>query len=207
MAGIADGWNIDELHRGFGQLFVMLATPANGAVMAIDFATRRPDATANPDGFSVGYTVDGWTFDTKPTFDQRRVDEEETAVSDFITETEATIAGQMAQVRNLEKLSIMLPGSQYAAPTGTPTQIEKVTGGGLSTFDYMTAALVWPDDDDSAVVWWVMLYRCLNSGGLSFGVARTKDAVASVTLSGRAVSGRTAGDRVYAIVRAEDVTP
>lgn len=207
MAGLANSWDVGKLHRGFGQLFVMLATPANGAVMAVDFATKTPDGTANPDAFGVGYTVDGWTFETSPTFDQRKVDEEETAVSDFITETTATITGQMAQVRDLEKLSLMLPGSVYTAPTGTPTQIEKVTGGGSSTFGYFTAALIWPDDDDADVLWWVMLYRCLNSGGLSIAIARTKDSVANVALSGRAVSGRTAGDRVYAIVRAEDVTP
>src|SRR4051812_26452280 len=124
MAGLADGWEIGELHRGFGQLFVKLAIPAVDAVAAVDFALGTFDADANPDAFSVGYTVDGWTFETSPTFDQRRVDEEETAVSDFITETNATISGQMAQVRNLEKLSTMLPGSVYTAPTGSPTQIE-----------------------------------------------------------------------------------
>jgi hypothetical protein len=207
MAGLADGWNVNELHRGFGQLWVNLALPADGAVMAIDFPSGNPDATANPSGFSVGYTVEGWEFGVENTTEQRKVDEEETAVSDFITETTATITGQMAQVRNLERLSFMLPGSVYNAPAGSPTEIEKVTGGGGSTFSYFTAALIWPDDDDADVVWWVMLYRCLNSGGLSMGIGRTKDSVANVTLSGRAVSGRSAGDRVYAIVRAEDVTP
>jgi hypothetical protein len=207
MAGLPNGWDIGELHRGFGQLFVMLAVPAVDAVAAIDFATGTFDATANPDGLSVGYTVEGWEFATNPTFEERRVDEEEVAVQDSITETTATITGQMAQVRNLERLSVMLPGSVYTAPAGTPTQIEKVTGGGLSTVSYFCAGLIWPDDDDPAVFWWVMLYRCLNSGGLSIGIGRTKDSVANVTLSGRAVSGRTAGDRVYAVVRAEDVTP
>src|SRR5690349_17817578 len=207
MAGITDGWATGELHRGFGQLFVNLAVPAVDAVMAIDFATGNPDATANPDGFSVGYTNEGWEFATSPTFDEIRVDEEEDAVSDFITQNEATITGAMRQVRNLEKLSTMLPGSVYTAPTGSPTQIEKITGGGLKTFSYFCAALVWPDDDDAAVVWWVMLYRCLNKGGLKIALGRTKDSAADVTLTGRAVSGRTAGDRTYAIVRAEDVTP
>lgn len=206
MAGLANGWNVNELHRGFGQLFIKLALPANGAVMAIDFATGTPDAVANPSGISVGYTAEGWDFATNPTFEQRRVDEEEAAVADFITETEATITGQMAQVRNLSKISALLPGSVYTAPAGTPTQIEKVTGGGLATFSYFTAALIWPDDDDADVFWWVMLYKCLNSGGLSIGIGRTKDSVANVTLSGRAVSGRTAGDRVYALVRAEDLS-
>jgi hypothetical protein len=207
MSGVADGWNIGELHRGFAKLVVKLAIPALDAVMAFDFATGMPDATANPDAFHVGYTADGWEFDIEYTSDQRKVDEEETAVSDFITETTATITGQMAQVRNLSKLSTMLPGSVYTAPTGSPTQIEKVTGGGLATFSYFCAALIWPDDDDTAVFWWTMLYRCLNTGGLKIGLGRTKDSLAPVTLSGRAVSGRTAGDRVYAIVRAEDVTP
>jgi hypothetical protein len=207
MPGVADAWDIGELHRGFGKLVINLAVPAVDGVMAIDFASGMPDLTANPDGLHVGYTVEGWYFNIEFTSDQRRVDEEETAVADFITETTATITGQMAQVRNLEKLSMMLPGSVYTAPAGTPTQIEKVTGGGLSTFSYFCAALIWPDDDDPAVLWWVMLYRCLNSGGLSIGIGRTKDSVANVTVSGRAVSGRTAGDRVYALVRAEDVTP
>jgi len=207
MAGLPHGWNVNELHRGFGELFVGLALPADGAVMAIDFATGTPDATANPNGFSVGYTAEGWDFTIEYTSEQRKVDEEETAVADFITETTATIAGQMAQVRNLEKLSFMLPGSVYTAPAGTPTQVEKITGGGGTTFDYFTAALIWPDDDDDAVFWWIMLYRCLNTGGLTIGIGRTKDALAPVTLSGRAVSSRTAGDRVYAKVRAEDVTP
>jgi hypothetical protein len=206
MAGLSDGWNINELHRGFGQLWVGLALPADGAVMAVDFPSGNPDATANPGAFSVGYTVDGWEFDVQYTSDQRKVDEEETAVADFITETTATITGQMAQVRNLEKLSFMLPGSVYTAPAGTPTQIEKITGGGGSTFSYFTAALIWPDDDDADVLWWIMLYRCLNTGGLKIGVGRTKDSVAPVTLSGRAVSGRTKGDRVYAKVRAEDLS-
>jgi hypothetical protein len=52
----------------------------------------------------------------------------------------------------------------------------------------------------------VMLYRCLNRGGLTISIGRTKDAAATVTLTGRAVSGRTAGDRTYAIVRAEDLS-
>lgn len=207
MAGLAHGWDINELHRGFGELFINLALPANGAVMAIDFATGTPDATANPNGMSVGYTNEGWEFATSPTFDEIRVDEEEDAVSDFITASEATISGAMRQVRNLERLSTLLPGSVYTAPAGTPTQIEKLTGGGLQTFSYYTSALIWPDDDDADVFWWVMLYRCLNRGGLSIGIGRTKDSAATVTLTGRAVSGRTAGDRTYAIVRAEDLTP
>lgn len=207
MAGIADSWNVDELHRGFGQLFVNLAVPAVDAVAAVDFATKTFDATANPDGFGVGYTNEGWEFGTSPTFDQIKVDEEAEAVRDYLTANEATITGSMRQVRNLSKLSTMLPGSVYTAPTGTPTKIEKVTGGGLSTFGYFCAGLIWPDDDDEAVLWWVMLYRCLNSGGLKMGLGRTKDSAADVTLSGRAVSGRTAGDRTFAIVRAEDVTP
>jgi hypothetical protein len=206
MAGVADGWAIGELHRGFGQLFIKLASPAVDAVMAIDFATGNPDSTANPSGISVGYTNEGWEFATSPTFDEIRVDEEEDAISDFITANEATISGAMRQVRNLSKLQTLLPGSVRTAPTGTPTQIEKVTGGGLQTFDYFCAALVWPDDDDADVVWWVMLYRCLNRGGLTIGIGRTKDSAATVTLTGRAVSGRTAGDRTYAIVRAEDLS-
>src|ERR1044071_9824396 len=124
--GLDNGWNIAELHRGFGQLFVKLAIPAVDAVMAIDFATGTPDAAANPDGFSVGYTNEGWEFATSPTFDEIRVDEEEDAVSDFITQNEATITGAMRQVRNLSKLSTMLPGSVYTPPTGSPTQIEKI---------------------------------------------------------------------------------
>lgn len=207
MAGVADGWAVDELHRGFGKLVINLAIPATDAVMVIDFATKMPDATANPSGLHIGYTNEGWDFATSPTFDEIRVDEEEDAVSDFITVNEATISGAMRQVRNLTKLQALLPGSVYTAPTGTPTQIEKVTGGGLQTFSYFCAALIWPDDDDDAVVWWIMLYRCLNRGGLTIGIGRTKDAAATVTLTGRAVSGRTAGDRTYAIVRAEDVTP
>jgi hypothetical protein len=207
MGGIADGWNIGELHRGFGKLVVNLAVPAVDAVMAIDFATKMPDATANPSGLHIGYTDAGWEFATNPTFDEIKVDEEAEGVSDFITTNEATITGAMRQVRNLSKLSTMLPGSVYTAPTGTPTQIEKVTGGGLATVGYFCAALIWPDDDDDAVVWWVMLYRCLNRGGLKIALGRTKDSAADVTLTGRAVSGRTAGDRVFAIVRAEDVTP
>lgn len=206
MAGVAVGWDINELHRGFARLVVKLAVPAVDAVMAIDFATGMPLLSANPDAFHVGYTEDGWEFDTNSTTDARKVDEEETAVSDFITETTATITGQMAQVRNLQKLSVMLPGSVYTAPTGSPTQIEKVTGGGLSTLSYFCAALIFPDDDDPAVIWWIMLYRVLNSGGLKIALGRTKNSLAAVTLSGRAVSGRTAGDRVYAIVRAEDVS-
>lgn len=205
MAGIADGWDITKLHRGFGQLFVKLAIPAVDAVAAVDFATGTFDATANPDAFGVGYTSEGWTFATNPTFDEIRVDEEEDAVSDFITQNEATITGAIRQVRNLEMINTMLPGSVYTAPTGTPTQIEKVTGGGLKTFDYFCAGLIFPDDDDPDVLWWVMLYRCLNRGGLSIELGRTKDSAANVTLTGRAVSGRTAGDRTYAIVRAEDV--
>lgn len=207
MAGLANGWNINELHRGFGQLFVGLALPADGAVMAIDFPSGNPDATANPNGFSVGYTSEGWEFTIEYTSEERRVNEEETPVADFITETTARITGTMAQVRNLDLLSFMLPGSVYSAPAGTPTQIEKLTGGGGSTFSYFTAALIWPDDDDADVKWWIMLYRCLNTGGLTLGISRTADSLAPVTLSGRAVSGRTAGDRVYALVRAEDVTP
>jgi hypothetical protein len=175
--------------------------------MVIDFATKMPDLTANPSGLHVGYTNEGWDFATSPTFDEIRVDEEEDAVADFITANEATISGAMRQVRNLTKLQALLPGSVRTAPTGTPTQIEKVTGGGLQTFSYFCAALIWPDDDDDAVVWWVMLYRCLNRGGLTISIGRTKDSAATVTLTGRAVSGRTAGDRTYAIVRAEDVTP
>jgi len=207
MAGIANGWDVGELHRGFGQLFVKLAVPAVDAVAAVDFTTGTFDATANPDGFSVGYTNDGWEFTTTPTFDEVKVDEEAEGVSDFITTNEVSIAGAMRQVRNLSKLSTMLPGSVYTAPTGSPTQIEKITGGGLKTFDYFCAGLIWPDDDDPAVLWWVMLYRCLNRGGLKIALGRTKDSAADVTLTGRAVSGRTAGDRVFAIVRAEDVTP
>lgn len=207
MAGLAHGWAIGELHRGFGELFLGLALPAVDAVPAIDFATGTPDATANPDGFSVGYTNEGWTFATSPTFDEIRVDEEEDAVSDFITANEATISGAMRQVRNLERLSALLPGSSYNAPAGSPTQIEKVTGGGLQTFSYYVAMLIWPDDDDPAVFWAVVLYRCLNRGGLEFSISRTNDSAATVTLTGRAVSGRTAGDRTYAIVRYEDVTP
>jgi hypothetical protein len=207
MAGVADGWAIGELHRGFAKMVIKLAIPAVDGVMAIDFATKMPDATANPSAIHIGYTNEGWDFATTPTFDAIRVDEEEDAVSDFITENEATFSGAMRQVRNLSKLSSMLPGSVYTAPAGTPTQIEKVTGGGLQTFDYFCAAAIFPDDDDDAVVWWIMLYRCLNRGGLTIGLGRTKDAAATVTLTGRAVSGRTAGDRTYAIVRAEDVTP
>lgn len=207
MAGLADGWNTNELHRGFGQLFVMMALPAVDAVPAVDFATKTPDATGNPDAFSIGYTNEGWEFSTSPTFDQIRVDEEEAAVSDFITETAATITGAMRQVRNLEKLSALLPGSVYTSPTGSPTQIEKVTGGGAATFSYFCAMLIWPDDDDAAVLWAVVLYRCLNTGGLTMALGRTKDSAANVSLSGRAVSARDAGDRVYAIVRYEDVTP
>lgn len=206
MAGVALGWDTLKLHRGFAKMVIKLAVPATDAVMVIDFATGMPDATANPNAIHVGYTAEGWEFNIEYTSDQRRVDEEETAVADFITETTATITGQMAQVRNLPLLSAMLPGSVYTAPTGTPTQIEKVTGGGLSTFSYFCAALIWPDDDDADVIWWVMLYRCLNTGGLSIGLGRTKDSLANVTLSGRAVSGRTAGDRVYAKVRAEDLS-
>lgn len=207
MAGLAHGWSIGELHRGFGELFGGLATPAVDAVPVIDFATGTPDATANPDGFSFGYTNEGWTFATSPTFDEIRVDEEEDAVSDFITANEATISGAMRQVRNLDRLAQLLPGSVYNAPAGTPTQIEKVTGGGLQTFSYHVAMLIWPDDDDPAVFWAVVLYRCLNRGGLEFSISRAGDSAATVTLTGRAVSGRTAGDRTYAIVRYEDVTP
>jgi hypothetical protein len=115
MAGLANGWNINELHRGFGQLFVGLALPADGAVMAIDFPSGNPDATANPSGFSVGYTSEGWEFTIEYTSEERRVNEEETPVADFITETTARITGTMAQVRNLDLLSFMLPGSVYSA--------------------------------------------------------------------------------------------
>lgn len=146
-------------------------------------------------------------FATSPTFDEIRVDEEEDPVSDFITANETTISGEMRQVKNLSRLQKFLPGSVYTAPSGTPTQITKLTGGGLETFSYYTAALIWPDSDDADVFWAVILYRCLNRGGLTFGLGRTRDSAASVTLTGRAVSGRTAGDRVYAIVRYEDLTP
>lgn len=205
MAGLADGWDTGELLRAVSQLWVGLALPATDAVMVLDTATGNPDATANPNGFSVGYTNEGWEFATSPTFDEIRVDEEEDAVSDFITANETTISGAMRQVRNLERLSFMIPGSVYTAPAGTPTQIEKLTGGGASTFDYFTAALVWPDPDDDAVHWWVMLYRCLNRGGITMGLGRTKDSAATVTLTGRALSTRTAGDRTFAIVRREIV--
>lgn len=205
MAGLANGWDTTELHRGFGQLWVGLALPATDAVMVLDTATGNPDSTANPNGFSVGYTNEGWEFSTSPTFDEIRVDEEEDPVSDFITANETTISGAMRQVKNLERLSFMVPGSVYTAPAGTPTQIEKVTGGGAATFDYFTAALIWPDSDDAAVHWWVMLYRCLNRGGITMGLGRTKDSAVTVTLTGRALSTRTAGDRVFAIVRREIV--
>lgn len=205
MAGIANGWDTAELLRAVAQMFVGLALPANGAVMVIDPATGTPDATANPNGFSLGYTNEGWEFATSPTFDEIRVDEEEDPTSDFITANETTISGAIRQVRNLERLSFMIPGSDYTAPAGTPTQIEKVTGGGTTTFDYFTAALIWSDPDDDAVHWWVMLYRCLNRGGITMGLGRTKDSAVTVTLTGRALSSRDAGDRVYAIVRRETV--
>lgn len=207
MAGLANGWDADKLHRGFAQLFIMMALPAVDAVPAIDFATGTPDATANPDAFSVGYTNEGWTFGTEITSDEIKVDEEETAVRDFITATTATITGAMRQVKDLPKLSALMPGSVYSAPSGTPTQIEKVTAGGATTFSYFCAMLIFPDQDDPAVFWGIVLYRCLNTGGLSIELGRTKDSAANVTLSGRAVSARTAGDRVFAIVRYEDVTP
>jgi len=206
MAGLADGWATTELHRGFGQLWINLATLATDAVLTIDFATGNPDSTANPNGISVGYTEDGWEFATSPTFDEVRVDEEEDPVSDFITANETTISGQMRQIRNLSRLQKLLPGSVFTAAAGTPTQVTKLTGGGLATFSYYTAALIFPDDDDTDVIWAITLYRCLNRGGLTFGIGRTKNSAASVTLTGRAVSGRTAGDRVYAIVRYEDLS-
>jgi hypothetical protein len=185
----------------------MMALPAVDAVPAVDFATKTPDATANPDAFSVGYTNEGWSFATEITSDEVRVDEEETAVRDFITATAATITGAMRQIRDLPKLATLMPGAVYSAPTGSPTQIEKVTAGGASAFSYFCAMLIFPDDDDEAVIWGIVLYRCLNSGGLSIELGRTKDSAANVTLAGRAVSGRTAGDRVFAIARYEDVTP
>ena len=105
------------------------------------------------------------------------------------------------------KLFVISAGHMYTLPSsgGTPTQITKLTGGGLETFSYYTAALIWPDPDDADVFWAVILYRCLNRGGLTFGLGRTRDSAASVTLTGRAVSGRTAGDRLTAAISADGV--
>jgi len=197
MAGLPNGWDTAKLNRAKAQLFVNLAQPAVDSVMLLDMATGTPDATANPSGFGVGYTEEGWDFTTSPTFDEIRVDEEEDAVSDFITANETTITGAMRQVLNLANLQKLIPGSVY---TGPAVGVTKLTGGGLSTFSYYAAALVWADPNVTGAYWWLMMYRCLNRGGLGFGLGRTKDSAATVTLTGRSVSGRTAGDRVFQLV-------
>lgn len=198
--GLPNGWDVNELHRGFGEVFVGLALPAVDSIPEIDFDTGTPDEIANPDAFSIGYTNGGWDFTATPTFEEDRVDEEEDPVADFITTNEVTLAAEMRQVKNLERLAFLMPGGTHVPESGG---IEKLTGGGKQTFSYFTAMLIVPDQVDAGVYWSITLYRCLNRGGIAFGFGRTRSSAATLSLSGRAVSGRTAGDRTFAIARHE----
>lgn len=198
MAGLAHGWAVDELNRAPGEVFVGLATLAVDAVPTIDLTTGTPDATANPSGVSLGYTNEGWTASAKPTFDAIRVDEEEDAVSTFITSNDVSISGAIRQVKNFDRLALITPGATHVAEA---SNVEKLTGGGLKTFSYTVAMLVWEDPNEPGTFWAFVLYRCVNTAGLELGVGRTKDSAVNVTLTGYADSTRDAGDRTYALVK------
>ncbi len=204
MPGVAHGWNSSELNRAAGEVFVGLSAVAVDSVPTIDFDTGTPDATANPDAESVGYTSEGWTASVKPALEGDRVDEEEDPVEDYITTNEVTLSGAIRQVKNLSRLALLTPGSVYTAPAGG---VEKVTGGGKRSFNYMTAMLIWEDHQEPGVFYAFVLYRCVNTAGLEIAVGRTRPSAVPVTLSGRAVSGRSAGDRTYCFVRYEEVSP
>lgn len=202
MAGVDHGWDPQELNRAAGELFIGLSAVALDSVPTIDFDTGTPDGTANPNAESLGYTAEGWTASAKPTIEGDRVDEEEDPVEDFITTNEVTIAGTIRQVKNLARLAKLTPGAVYHAVAGG---IEKITGGGKRSFNYMTAMLIWEDHQEPGVFWAFVLYKCVNSAGLEIAVGRTKGSAVAITLSGRAVSTRTAGDRTFAFVRYEEV--
>lgn len=198
--GLPNGWDVNELHRGFGEVFVGLAQPAVDSLPTLDLDTGTPDEVENPDAFSIGYTNEGWNFGAAPTFEEDRVDEEEEAVQDFITTNEVTLSAEMRQVKNLEKLAALMPGGTHHPASGG---IEKLTGGGKKTFGYSVVVLIVPDQVDEGVYWMICLYRAINRGGLSFGFGRTRSSAASIEFAGRSLSGRSAGDRTFAIARVE----
>jgi len=202
--GLAHGWDVDELMRAPGEVFAGLALPAVDSIPEVDLATGTFDEVDNPDGYSLGYTQEGWTFKTEPTFEEDRVDEEEEAVESFITQNNTTLSAALRQVQNLSRLAKLLPGATYHALTAG---IEKVTGGGKKTFDYMTAGFIAEDPHEAGTFWVIVLYRCLNTAGVELGFGRTKNTLMNVTLAAKAVSGRTAGDRVYAIARVKAAGP
>ena len=201
MAGLAHGWDTTELNRASGEVFVGLAALAVDALPTIDLDTVTPDATANPDAMSLGYTNEGWTAAARPSFQAVRVDEEEDAVSTFITSNEVTLSGAIRQVKNLERLALITPGSVH---TPLAAGVEKLTGGGLRTFSYTTAVLLWEDPNEPGVVWAFGLYKCINTAGLEIGVGRTRDSAVNVTLTGYADSTRDAGDRTFFFARLEE---
>lgn len=200
--GVAHGWNSEELNRAAGELFIGLSAVALDSVPTIDFDTGTPDEDENPDAVSVGYTAEGWTASAKPAIEGDRVDEEEDPVEDYISTNEVTVAGNMRQVKNLARLAKLTPGSVYHAVSGG---IEKITGGGKRSFNYMTAMLIWEDHQEAGVFWGFGLYKCVNTAGIELAVGRTKGSAVPISLSGRAVSTRTAGDRTYFFAKYTEV--
>ncbi len=198
--GLAHGWNVQELNRAPGEVFVGLSALPPDSIVTIDLDTATPDETENPDAVSLGYTTSGWTGSVKPTFDSRSVDEEETPVATTQSGSEVTLAGAIRQVKNLARLALITPGSVYTPPTGG---VEKLTGGGLKTFSYTSVVLVWQDENDANVVYCFGLYRAVNTGDIGFRASRTADSEVNVNFTGYADSSRNAGDRIWYYAKIE----
>lgn len=192
MPGTAKLPTFTNIWQGPALIFIDVALPADGTRMTI-FTDGTPDATANPNAKWLGTTKAGCKFTASNQVEAYYTDEFATPFRRTITQEDAVLEGEFAELLDFARLIKLLPNALRSSGVG----FDQIKSGGLSTFTTMPIAVIGPTIADPTKFAVLQLYSGFSSGGLVLNIERKNPNFSPFKFEGQAVSGRTAGDQLW----------
>lgn len=192
MAGTAKDLNVNEIHQGPGDLWVIGTPPNDAAVrLTLDAATLTPDSIAHPASVHLGAIASAITFVVTPKIEPIKLDQFDAPVDVFIAELDVKIEAEMAQTE-MQKLQRAIGVATYSTAAG----YKQATFGGTSVVPTLAIAAISPKRTDATKAIVALLYRVAATGGIQIMISRTKTSFYKVQFIGLTDLARTAGKQI-----------
>lgn len=191
MAGTTKDINVQEIHQGPGDLWVIGTPPVDGTPRLVLASDGTPDSTTHGTCVHLGAIQSAITAVVKPKIGTISLDQYEADFDGFITELEATIEAEVAQTE-AAKLQRALGVGTYATGGG----YKHITFGGNLAVPTMCLAAISKKRVTGSKYIVATLFQAAAVGGFQVIFGRAKSSSYKAKFQGFSDLARTAGKQV-----------
>lgn len=215
MAGTTKSYTPSEIVQGPGDLWAIGIAPTDANVRLTLASDGTPDATAHAGSVHLGAITTAITTSVKPKVSEITVDQFEAPIDSYVTELDAKIEAEMAQVES-QKLQRMLGVGVYSTAAilsgdFSGSTFEQVTWGGTFTVPKICLAVISPSRANPLQFVVSVLYIGYSASGFALALGRAKAAAYKAQFASLSDTARTAGQQIgvlyQTLVNASGGTP